>query len=290
MEIEKTLTVSAPRELVWALLLDPQVMAGAVPGMKSIEVVSPTEYVAVMHQKISFISAKFKLRTHIVEQRAPEYLRAEGTGEDASVASSLKQRSEIFLTPAANGGTELRTKVNVDLLGRLGTFGLSVMKTKADRLWEEFGANLKARIEGGDVPTATVATAASPSSMDTVVASTAAPVAPTPVLATGESPASESGTARAAATLPPAANPAVAPAPAPLGVSAEAPEERDRNGWLSRLLGFGRPARTNLDAKPSGRSIRIEVRQLDRTITVEWPVEAAEQCRDWLRELTNHPQ
>jgi carbon monoxide dehydrogenase subunit G len=154
MEIEKRLTVAAAPAQVWALLLDPQVMAGAVPGMKSIEVISPTEYVAVMHQKISFISAKFKLRTRIVEQRAPEYLCAEGTGEDASVASSLKQRSEVFLMPTADGGTELCIKVSVDLLGRLGTFGLSVMKTKADRLWEEFGANLKARIEAGDLPSA----------------------------------------------------------------------------------------------------------------------------------------
>ena len=107
MEIEKTLTVSAPREQVWALLLDPQVMGGAVPGMKSIDVISPTEYVAVMHQKIAFISAKFKLRTHITEQRAPEYLCAEGTGEDASVASSLKQRSEVFLTLTDPAGPEL---------------------------------------------------------------------------------------------------------------------------------------------------------------------------------------
>ena len=59
MEIEKTLSVSAAPEQVWALLLDPQVMGGAVPGMKSIEVISPTEYVAEMHQKISFINAKF---------------------------------------------------------------------------------------------------------------------------------------------------------------------------------------------------------------------------------------
>jgi carbon monoxide dehydrogenase subunit G len=117
--------------------------------MKSIEVISPTEYVAEMHQKISFISAKFKLKTRIVEQKAPEYMRVEGTGEDASVASSLKQTSEVFLTPAANGGTDLRIKVNVDVLGRLGAFGLSVMKTKADRLWEEFGSNLAARIEAG---------------------------------------------------------------------------------------------------------------------------------------------
>lgn len=287
MEIEKTLTVSAPREQVWALLLDPQVMAGAVPGMKSIEVVSPTEYVAVMHQKISFITAKFKLRTHIVEQRAPEYLCAEGTGEDASVASSLKQRSEIFLTPTADGRTELRTKVSVDLLGRLGTFGLSVMKTKADRLWEEFGANLKARIEGGGVSTAAVATAGSHSPIGTAVAPASIPVAPTPAFATGGSSASRLDAARAASAMTSAANPAAAPA-LPT-VPAEAPEELDRKGWWSRLLGSGRPARTNVGTTQSGRNIRVEVRQLDRTVAVEWPLEAAEQCQDWLRELLRQP-
>ncbi|MDA7414959.1 SRPBCC family protein [Xenophilus arseniciresistens] len=272
MEIEKTLTVSAPREQVWALLLDPQVMAGAVPGMKSIDVISPTEYVALMHQKISFISAKFKLRTHITEQRAPEYLCAEGTGEDASVASSLKQRSEVFLSPTPEGGTELRIKVSVDLLGRLGTFGLSVMKTKADRLWEEFGANLKARIEAGGLPAPVVASPV------------VAPAAGAPVKA--DRPAA----AAPAAQLPPAQpQPAAAPAlsraapvthsPAP---ATAAPA--DEGGFWSRLLG-GRALRPGVQASASGRSIRIEVRQMDRTVSVEWPVEAADQCRDWLREL-----
>ena len=99
-----------------------------------------------MHVKISFVSAKFKLKTKIVEQRAPQYLRSEGTGDDASLASSLKQRSEIFLTGLPDGGTELKMKVTVDVLGRLGSFGLSVMKTKADRLWDEFGENLGKRL------------------------------------------------------------------------------------------------------------------------------------------------
>jgi carbon monoxide dehydrogenase subunit G len=147
VEIEKTLTVAASQQQVWDLLLDPQIMAGCVPGMQSIEVISPTEYVALVHVKISFISAKFKLRTTIAEQRAPSYLRVEGVGEDASVASSFKQQSEIFLDTAASGGTELRLKVKVDLFGRLGTFGLNVMKTKADRMWDEFATNLAARID-----------------------------------------------------------------------------------------------------------------------------------------------
>jgi carbon monoxide dehydrogenase subunit G len=146
VEIEKTMMVPAAPADVWALLLDPLVMGACVPGMQSIEVLSSTEYVALMHVKISFISAKFKLRTTITEQRPPHYLRSEGTGEDNAVASSLKQHSEIFLTARDNGQTELRMKVTVQVLGRLGTFGLSAMKTKADRMWLEFGQSLLAGI------------------------------------------------------------------------------------------------------------------------------------------------
>jgi uncharacterized protein len=81
-----------------------------------------------------------------MEQRPPFYLRSEGTGEDAAVASSLKQHSEIHLSALPDGSTELRILVKAQVLGRLGTFGLGVMKTKADRLWDEFAKNLLARL------------------------------------------------------------------------------------------------------------------------------------------------
>ena len=173
MEIEKTLLLDAPPARVWALLLDPNAMGACVPGMESIEVVSDDEYVAVMKVKIAFISARFKLKTRIVERDEPRYLRAEGTGEDASVASSLKQNSEMWLQEREGGGTELRMKVKVDVLGRMGTFGLGVMKTKADRMWDEFGVNAAARLAGGtraavDVP------------VPPVVVEAAAPVEPAP--------------------------------------------------------------------------------------------------------------
>ena len=270
MEIEKTLTVSAPPQQVWSLLLNPQIMAGAVPGMKSIDVISPTEYVAVMHQKISFINAKFKLNTRIVEQKAPEYMRVEGTGEDASVASSLKQTSEVFLTPAADGGTELRIKVNVDVLGRLGAFGLSVMKTKADRLWDEFGANLAARIEAGGLP------AAAPASAPAAPAIAAAPVATTAPIAAAAPQSSAAPTVAAVAAT------STAPAPqvqAQLVAAPSAQGAASEGGWWSRLLGGGRSASAGAPV------IRVEVRQMDKTISVEWPVEAAAQCREWLQSL-----
>jgi carbon monoxide dehydrogenase subunit G len=272
VEIEKIMTVAAPAENVWTMLLDPNVMGSCVPGMKSIEVISDVEYVAVIHVKISFISAKFKLKTTIVEQQAPHYLRCEGTGEDASVASSLKQQSELFLTALPNGRTEIRMKVKVDVLGRLGTFGLTVMKTKADRMWEEFGQNLVARLEGGAAPVAATV-AAKPA---TAHAHIPAPI-PAPISAPMPAPASASTAAPApAATATPAKAPAATAIATPLLVTPTPPATAPR-GWWSRLVN---------GSTPSGQHIHIELRRGDTALTVDWPVEASGDCAAWLREVT----
>ena len=280
MEIEKTLTVNAPREKVWALLLDPTVMTGAVPGMQSIDVISPVEYAALMKVKISFISAKFKLNTRIVEQRAPEYLKAEGTGEDASVASSLRQTSEVFLTDAPDGGTALRIKVNVDVLGRLGSFGLSVMKTKADRMWDEFGKNLAARLEAGDAPEAD--TAQGPM---TDLGSNE-PIATVETVAPG--PAAESVAAPAAGAPFEDSSPDVASVRhvgAGKRVSGHGVQvDQSAKGWLGRLFSGGRSSAEPVIER-SGRFIRVDIRQTDKMVTVEWPVEAAGQCQEWLNDV-----
>jgi hypothetical protein len=148
------------------------------------------------------------------------------------VASSLKQQSEMFLAERADGTTELRIKVKVDVLGRLGSFGLSVMKTKADRMWDEFGQNLVREL-GAEVE---------------------APAAPAPAPA----PAKVEAVVVEAPTLQPAAP-----------------------GWLQRLLaGLSRRV-----APANERSIRIEIQREGTTVTVHWPVEAANECAALLKDL-----
>lgn len=144
MDVEKQMVVDAKIDHVWKLLLAPTIMANCVPGTQDVQVLSDTEYLAVIKVKISFISATFKVRTKIVKTTPPAYLKCEGTGEDSAVASSLKHTSELFLTDLGNGSTEIRVKAKADVLGRLGTFGLSVMKTKVDRMWDEFSEKFKA--------------------------------------------------------------------------------------------------------------------------------------------------
>lgn len=253
MEIEKTVVVPAPANRVWELLLDPQVMGGCVPGMQSIQVISDVEYIAEIKVKVSFISAKFKLKTTIVEQRAPHYLRTEGTGEDTSVASSLKQTSEIFLAEQPDGQTELRILVKVDVLGRLGTFGLSAMKTKADRMWDEFTEKLVARITGtGDAAANGVKVTQAPAKLQ----SAAKPSMPTPV---------------APPPVAPSAAPPVAP---PVVVQRGVPGLYGT--WWSRW--FGR------SHKRESTDICIEIHRGDTVVKVLWPVEGANHCSQWLRD------
>ncbi len=146
MRIEKQALLGASTERAWALLLDPVVMAACVPGMASIEVISDTEYLATIKVRISFVSASFRIRTTIVDQRPSVWLRSVGTGEDSALASTLRHDTQIALEPAPEGQTLFRVESDVEVLGRVGAFGLSAMKTKADRLWDAFVEALQSRL------------------------------------------------------------------------------------------------------------------------------------------------
>lgn len=142
MIFEKSAVVKAPVDRIWAMLLDPNVMGACVPGVESIEVVSNVEYLVTVKVKVAFISTRFKVRTNIAETRAPTYLRSAGTGEDSSLTSLLTQTSEVFLTDKGDGSSELCMRLVVELMGRFGNFGLNIIKTKVDRMWQEFSENL----------------------------------------------------------------------------------------------------------------------------------------------------
>jgi Uncharacterized conserved protein len=256
VEFEKKVVIDAPIAKVWGLLLDPNVMAGCVPGTESVEVVSDVEYLASVKVKISFIAARFKIRTTVLETRPPYYLKSEGTGEDSSVGSSLKQSSELVLAELPDGKTELAMKISVDVFGRLGTFGLTVMKTKADRMWEEFGANLNAR-----------AVAGVPQTLDAVEPprQTGSPARQGSV-ADREAPATASAMAGG---LPDRAHQATPVA---------------RGSWWQRILpgtrngsNFGELCRLPTD-------IFVEVQRGDSTVRVLWPVQDSQDCVNWLKD------
>ena len=235
------MVVAAPIDQVWRLLLDPKVMAGCVPGVQSVQVLSDNEYLAEIKVRISFISANFRIKTTILETRPPQYLRCEGTGEDSSVASSLKQTTEMFLSEVP-GGTEIRTKTHAEVLGRLGSFGLSVMKIKADRMWEDFGGNLVAMLRQDAPPESASLQAAASADFAKDV------------------PSSRSASMR---TATPMASPA-------------------KSSWWARLAGGERPGSSNIGDLRLATDIYFEIHRGGDVIKVLWPANEAKEAGAWL--------
>jgi uncharacterized protein len=256
VEIEKTMVVAASIDRLWPVLLDPKIMAGCVPGVQSVELVSDSEYLTDIKVKISFVSAHFKMRTTILETRPPHYLRCEGTGEDSSLASAVKQISEMFLTEHPAGGTQLRVKAKTEVFGRLGSFGLGVMRIKADRMWEEFGDNLSAVLRL-PAQTGPIAPAGAPSGRDVAA----------------EKPAHDAASAGTSLSGQP--HPARAAAPV---------AEPARRKWWSWLTEHPRQGADAIREMRLPSDIYIEVHRGGDVIRVLWPSSASTEVTTWLKD------
>ncbi|MBI2178297.1 MAG: 4-hydroxybenzoyl-CoA reductase, partial [Candidatus Tectomicrobia bacterium] len=79
--------------------------------------------------------------------RAPEYIRTSGEGTDSQIAASLKQKSEVTLEALGGGQTRMQIRSQVDVFGKLGSLGFSVIKNQANKIFADFARNVKAKLE-----------------------------------------------------------------------------------------------------------------------------------------------
>jgi carbon monoxide dehydrogenase subunit G len=147
MLIEETFSVAAPRERVWALIRDPNLMVACVPGCESIEEIDPTHYRTAVKVTVGPITARFNLDIEVIEESAPDYVRSTSKGEEGSRASVVQSTNLVRLADGADGGTDVTYSADVDISGRLGRYGAGMMKKIAGRLAKKFEASFRERAE-----------------------------------------------------------------------------------------------------------------------------------------------
>ena len=147
MDFNQEVLIAAPRERVWEFIWNVEEFAGCVPGVTGVSKVDDTHYDVTVEQKISFLKAKFNIRIEILEQREPEYIRTTGEGKDSKIAASLKQTNEVKLEAVSEGETRMVIDSTVDVFGKLGSLGFSVIKNQANKIFKESANNVKAKLE-----------------------------------------------------------------------------------------------------------------------------------------------
>jgi len=152
MKLDGSFSVPAPRATVWDAIRDPGLMARCVPGCEMAEQIDETRYRAVVAVKFGPISARFNLVIEIEEQVEPAFVRSRARGEEGTRASVMSSENVLTLTEAGPDSTDVAWSTDVMLSGRLGRYGLGLMRKKVESLSAEFVQNFAARLEPGAAP------------------------------------------------------------------------------------------------------------------------------------------
>jgi uncharacterized protein len=146
MLVEGRFVVDAPRERVWRYITDPAVMAPCVPGCDAIEVIDALHYRARVKIELGPIKAGFNLEVEITGQAPPESIHSTTRGEEGSRASIVSARNLLRLEAVEEARTLVHYSSEASVTGRLGKFGLGLMRKKGEQLGKQFAERFCAQV------------------------------------------------------------------------------------------------------------------------------------------------
>lgn len=132
MQFSGTVDIAAPRERVWAFVMDPNQVGRCGPGVESIEVVDDTHFRATAKVGIGFISARFKVDMEFAEVHAPDDATIKAHGQ--APGSAVDAVATMRLTDGADGGTVMAWSADVNLAGTLASVGARLIEGTANKM------------------------------------------------------------------------------------------------------------------------------------------------------------
>ena len=151
MDLTGNYRISAPRDVVWAALNDPDVLKRCIPGCQELVQKSPTELEAKVGLKIGPISAMFTGQVTLENLNPPAGYTIVGQGQGGA-AGFAKGSAEVVLTEAEGGAeTDLAYSAKADVGGKLAALGGRLIQATSKKLADEFFGAFVAELNGPEV-------------------------------------------------------------------------------------------------------------------------------------------
>jgi carbon monoxide dehydrogenase subunit G len=157
VNLEGEYTFDGPREEVWELIRDPEVLATALPGTQSLEQVGENEYEGVMNVRIGAVSGVFSGRVLIADEQPPESLtmKVEGEGKPGFV----KGVGQVNLLDQGDDTTLMKYSGELQVGGRLASVGQRLLDTTSKSMLRQglgelnkaLQARMAAKTEGEEI-------------------------------------------------------------------------------------------------------------------------------------------
>jgi len=150
MEIEKTFDVDAPPDEVWDFLTDPERVASCLPGAAITEDLGDDAYKGTMKVKVGPVSASYKgkIRFETLDREAGT-AEIVASGQETKGKGAAEMRMTSRVKAREGGGTEVVATSQVEVTGILAQFGRGMIQDVSDRMFEQFTAAVREKLEGG---------------------------------------------------------------------------------------------------------------------------------------------
>ena len=148
MVIQEMFVVKAPIRKVWTFSIDPEQIGTCVPGCEKIERIDERTYLTIVQAGVGPIQVRFKFVSTLTEIDEPRHIHFESKGEDIGKAGRFSQTSDVDFREISEEEVEISYTSNINVVGRLATFGERVMRAQAKKIGENFIQSFKEKIEG----------------------------------------------------------------------------------------------------------------------------------------------
>jgi hypothetical protein len=135
MKIAGMAQLPFPPERAYALMQDPAVLAGAIPGCESLEKTGDAEYRMKMKMALASFSGAFEGQVRLLDPAPPTSFRMIVAG--SSKIGFMKGEGVLTLT-AKDGGTEVSFDGDAQVGGTMAAVGQRLIDTSARMLIKRF--------------------------------------------------------------------------------------------------------------------------------------------------------
>jgi len=145
MDVTGSYTFPAPPDRVWALLMDPDVIASCIPGCSAFEPLGEDRYKAKLTVALAAITGTYEGTVALSEKSEPTsyMLTVEGQGRPGFVKGSAT------ITLRAEGeGTVVEVGGTVDTGGAIARLGQRLISNVSKMMQDRFFACLKGKVAG----------------------------------------------------------------------------------------------------------------------------------------------
>ncbi|HEV8711273.1 MAG TPA: carbon monoxide dehydrogenase subunit G [Candidatus Binatia bacterium] len=144
MKLTGTQTFPAPRQKVWAFLIDPQCLAKCMPGCEKLEPIGENEYSGIINVGLAAVKGVYNGKVKLAEIQPPTHYKMtlDGKGRQGFIKGS----GTIDLAEQ-NGQTVLSYSGDVHIGGPLASVGQRMIDGAAKMMIGQFFTALEAEIK-----------------------------------------------------------------------------------------------------------------------------------------------